>query len=367
MNTPESFFGGAPEAVASAPGRVNLLGEHTDYNDGFMLPLATPQRTDVALAASQDDRHHLYSGTLDGNVTFAARGGSAPPGFGSYVEGCIRLVEARGVAVPPLRMFVTTTLPVGSGLSSSAALEVATLRALRQWLGFALDDVALARLAQCAEVEYARVNVGIMDQMASSLCDERNMLFIDARTLEHRLVPLPADTEIIVVDSGVPRTLAASKYNERRAECEEAARKLGVAALRDVVDPAAVEALPEPLRRRARHVVQENLRVLEAAQGVSAERFGALMNASHDSLRDDYAVSIPELDQLVAALRAAPGVFGARLTGAGFGGACVALCRAGLAREAAQAALSTYNKAGRQGRILIPVPTQGKENNNEPV
>jgi galactokinase len=200
-----------------------------------------------------------------------------------------------------------------------------------------------------------------MDQMASSLCDERSMLFVDARTLEHRLVPLPEGAELIVVDSGMPRTLAASKYNERRAECEEASRKLGVKALRDVTDPAAVEVLPEPLRRRARHVVREDLRVLEAAQGVPAERFGALMNASHDSLRDDYEVSIPELDQLVAALRAAPGVFGARLTGAGFGGATVALCAAGMAQQAAQTALSTYNKAGRQGRILIPVPTQGKE------
>jgi galactokinase len=361
MTTAETFFGGAPEAFAAAPGRVNLLGEHTDYNDGFMLPVATPQRTEVALARSQDDQHHLYSGTLDGNVTFAASGGSAPPGFGSYIEGCIRLLEARGVVVPPLRVFVTTNLPVGSGLSSSAALEVAMLRALRQLLGFELDDVALAQIAQRAEIDYARVNCGIMDQMASSLCDERNMLFIDARTLEHRLVPLPPDTELIVVDSGVPRTLAASKYNERRAECEEAARKLGVTALRDVVDPAAVEDLPEPLRRRARHVVLEDLRVLEAAQGVSAERFGALMNASHDSLRDDYEVSIPELDQLVAALRAAPGVLGARLTGAGFGGATVALCRAGCAEQAAHSALSTYNKAGQQGRILIPVPTQGKE------
>jgi galactokinase len=275
-------------------------------------------------------------------------------------------VEATGVAVPPLRVFVTTTLPVGSGLSSSAALEVAMLRALRNLLGFTLDNVQLARIAQRAEIEYARVNCGIMDQMASSLCDERNMLFIDARTLEHRLVPLPPGTELIVIDSGVPRTLAASKYNERRAECEEASRKLGVRALRDVTDPAVVEALPEPLRRRARHVVLEDLRVLEAAQGASPERFGELMNASHDSLRDDYEVSIPELDQLVAALRAAPGVLGARLTGAGFGGATVALCRAGQAKQAAETALSTYNKAGRQGRILIPVPTQGKEN-NEPV
>jgi galactokinase len=361
MNSPETFFGGAPEALAAAPGRVNLLGEHTDYNDGFMLPVATPQQTEVALARSIDDQHHLYSDTLDGNVTFAARGGSAPQGFGSYIEGCIRLVEAMGVAIPPLRFYVSTNLPVGAGLSSSAALEVATLRALRQLLGFALDDVKLAQIAQRAEIDYARVNCGIMDQMASSLCDERNMLFIDARTLEHRLVALPPDTELIVVDSGVPRTLAASKYNERRAECEEASRKLGVRALRDVSDPEAVETLPDPLRRRARHVVQENLRVLEAAQGVPAERFGALMNASHDSLRDDYEVSIPELDRLVDALRAAPGVLGARLTGAGFGGATVALCRAGSAREAAQAALSTYNKAGGQGSILIPVPTQRKE------
>jgi len=361
MNSPETFFGGAPEALASAPGRVNLLGEHTDYNDGYMLPVATPQTTSVALAHSIDDQHHLYSGTLDGNVTFAAKGGSAPQGFGSYVEGCIRLVEASGVAIPPLRFYVTTTLPVGSGLSSSAALEVATLRALRQLLGFDLDDVKLARTAQRAEIDYARVNCGIMDQMASSLCDEGHMLFIDARTLEHRLVELPPETELIVIDSGVPRTLAASKYNERRAECEEASRKLGVRALRDVSDPATLESLPEPLRRRARHVVLENARVLEAAQGVSSERFGELMNASHDSLRDDYEVSIPELDRLVDALRATPGVLGARLTGAGFGGATVALCRAGQAREAAQAALSTYNKAGGQGSILIPVPTQRKE------
>ncbi|WP_036164785.1 galactokinase [Massilia sp. 9096] len=366
MTSPETFFGGAPEALASAPGRVNLLGEHTDYNDGFMLPVATPQRTSVALARSHDDNHHFYSGTLDGNVTFAAKGGSAPQGFGSYIEGCIRLVEATGVEVPPLRVFVTTNLPVGSGLSSSAALEVATLRALRQLLNFELDDVKLAQIAQRAEIDYAHVNCGIMDQMASSLCDERSMLFIDARTLEHRLVQMPPDTELIVIDSGMPRTLAASKYNERRAECEEASRKLGVQALRDVTDPALVEQLPDVLRRRARHVVLEDLRVLEAAEGVSAERFGELMNASHDSLRDDYEVSIPELDQLVDALRATPGVLGARLTGAGFGGATVALCRAGQASQAAQAALSTYNKNGRQGRILIPVSSQGKEN-NEPV
>lgn len=360
MVTPDTFFGGAPEVNASAPGRVNLLGEHTDYNDGFMLPVATPQGTLVAMSRSGDDHFHFYSPNLDQTVTFA-REGNAPQGYGSYIEGCIRLVQAEGVEVPPLRIYVDTNLPVGSGLSSSAALEVATLRAMRALLGFELDDVRLAQIAQRAEIEYAHVNCGIMDQMASSLADESNMLFIDARTLEHRLVPLPADTELIVVDSGVARTLAASKYNERRAECEEASRKLGVNALRDVAEPDSVESLPSPLRERARHVVHENLRVQEAAQGVSAERFGELMNASHFSLRDDYEVSIPELDALCDALRAAPGVLGARLTGAGFGGACVALCRKGQGQEAAATALAAYNNVnGRQGRILVPVPTEQK-------
>ena len=361
LNT-DTFFGGAPEVNASAPERVNLLGEHTDYNDGFMLPVATPQRTLVAMSRSGDEHFHFYSPTFDNTVTFAADG-SAPQGYGSYIEGCIRLVQAEGAEVPPLRVYITTNLPVGSGLSSSAALEVATLRAMRALLGIELDDVKLARIAQRAEIEYAHVNCGIMDQMASSLCDENNMLFIDARTLEHRLVQMPAGTELIVIDSGVARKLAASKYNERRAECEEAARKLGVRALRDVADPASVETLPSPMRERARHVVQENLRVLEAAQGVSAERFGELMNASHFSLRDDYEVSIPELDALCEALRAQPSVLGARLTGAGFGGACVALCRAGQAQEAAANALAAYNKDGhngRKGRILIPVPAEQK-------
>jgi galactokinase len=366
--TTDTFFGGAPEVNASAPGRVNLLGEHTDYNDGFMLPVATPQRTLVALSRSGDEHFHFYSPNFDATVTFA-KDSSAPQGFGSYIEGCIRLMQAEGVDVPPLRVYVETDLPVGSGLSSSAALEVAMLRAMRALLGFALDDVKLARIAQRAEIEYAHVNCGIMDQMASSLADETNMLFIDARSLEHRLTPLPPDTELIVIDSGVARTLAASKYNERRAECEEGSRILGVKALRDVRDPASVETLPSPLRERARHVVQENLRVLEAADGVDAERFGELMNASHTSLRDDYEVSIPELDALCEALRAAPGVLGARLTGAGFGGACVALCRKGLAQEAAAIALAAYQEHigsgnGIQGRILIPVPTDRKDKND---
>jgi galactokinase len=352
-----TFFGGPPDVHASAPGRVNLLGEHTDYNDGFMLPVATPQRTEVAMSVSDDALFHIYSATLAEGVEYGGDG-HPPAGFASYIDGCIRLIEKSGVTVPPLRVYVSTELPVGAGLSSSAALEVATLRALRSLLEFPLDDVALARIAQRAEVEYADVNCGIMDQMAASLADQRHMLFIDARSLEYRLQPLPAGSELIVIDSGVPRTLAASRYNERRAECEQAARLLGVAALRDVAEPGLVEALPAPYRQRARHVVGENLRVLEAAAGVSATRFGSLMNASHASLRDDYEVSIGALDELAAALRATQDVYGARLTGAGFGGACVALGREGRAAAAAQAALARYNSAGRQGRILVPLPAQ---------
>jgi galactokinase len=196
---------------------------------------------------------------------------------------------------------------LGAGLSSSAALEVATLRALRSLLNIELDDVSLALLAQQAEVRFAGVNCGIMDQMASSLADESRMLFLDARTLAHHIVPLPEGSEVLVIDSGVARTLAASKYNERRSECESAARSLGIAALRDVGLPSDVDILAEPMRRRARHVVSENLRVLEASHGVGADRFGELMNDSHASLRDDYEVSIGALDQLTAMLRASPG------------------------------------------------------------
>jgi galactokinase len=177
------------------------------------------------------------------------------------------------------------------------------------------------------------------------------MLFLDTRSLGRRVLPLPPGAECLVLDSGIARTLAGSKYNERRSECEAAAQALGVASLRDVDDPARVEALPSPLRERARHVVSENARVLQAAEGVDAAAFGRLMNASHDSLRDDYEVSIPELDRLVDLLRAQPAVYGARLTGAGFGGACVALVRQGQAPAVAQAVLADYGSRGRQ---LVP-------------
>jgi galactokinase len=355
MKTVDDFFGSLPYVTAWAPGRINLLGEHTDYNDGYMLPIATPQGITVRMARRALPGVECYSATLNSTVVFDQQ--TRPPaGFGRYIEGCIRLLQGRGMHIPDLLVHVDSNLPLGAGMSSSAALEVATLRALRLLLGLPLDDLKIALVAQQAEIEYAGVNCGVMDQMACSLADSRRMLFLDARTLETSLLALPPGCELVAIDSGVARTLAASKYNERRAECERAAAALGVAALRDVADPATLAALAEPLRRRARHVVSENARVLEASLGVPAPRFGALMRASHASLRDDYEVSVDALDELCALLEADPDVYGARLTGAGFGGACIALCRSGTGRRVGDAVVAAFNARGGHARLLLPAP-----------
>lgn len=347
----QQIFNSAPEVEASAPGRVNLLGEHTDYNDGFVLPTAIPQHTTVYIGFSPNNRHHFYSANLEEWVDVNPTE-STLKGFGSYVNGCIRVLEQAGYSIPLLNVFVTSSVPIGSGLSSSAALEVATLRGLRSLLHLDLNDVQLAQLGQQAEIQYAGVSCGILDQMASSLADTEHMLFLDTRTLNYQILPFPTGAEIVVIDSGVARSLASSGYNQRRAECEEAARQLGVKALRDVSDPQMAAQLPKPIRQRARHVITENNRVLKASAGISAQEFGELMNASHASLRDDYEVSVPALDTLVDILQNTPGVFGARLTGAGFGGACVALVAVGEATSA-EVALKSYKNAGFNGHILV--------------
>jgi galactokinase len=349
----QRLFGRPPEVSAHAPGRVNLLGEHTDYNDGFVLPTTIPQVTRVELARSDDGCHRFYSANLDQLVRYRD-GEEPPPGFARYIHGCIQMLRERGFEVPPCVGCIGSTIPIGAGLSSSAALEVAVLRALRSLLGLSIDDVEIASIAQQAEIRYAGVNCGIMDQMAASLGRSRRMLYLDTRTLERRLLPLPDGAELLVLDSGVPRKLADSAYNLRRRECEDAARLLGVPALRDVsVVDAAVTSLPPPLDRRAHHVITENQRVLQAAHGVRASAFGELMNASHASLRDDFEVSIPALDVLVGLLQAHPSVFGARLTGAGFGGACVALAETTTAAAVNAHVLTAYRDQGYQGSVLV--------------
>ena len=353
MRSFAQVFGGTPQATGDAPGRVNLLGEHTDYSEGFVLPTSIDQRTRVAMRRANRERTTVYSANLDRAAHFTA-GALPAEAFARYVYGCIQALADTGASVPPLDIHIASDVPIGVGLSSSAALEVATLRALHELLAIDADAVRIAQLAHGAENRYAGVQCGILDQMACSLLDGQAMLFLDTRSLERELLPLPEGAEVLVVDSGIPRELAATHYNLRRAECEEAARRLGARTLRDVSDIAATDRLPEPLRRRARHVVSENARTRSAAQGIDSATFGELMTQSHASLRDDYQVSVSALDDLVAALTTSPQVFGAKLTGAGFGGACVALCERGAAIDVARRALSVYATDERTGRVLVP-------------
>jgi galactokinase len=328
------LFGVGVLAHGSAPGRVNLMGDHTDYNDGFVLPAAIPQRTTVEIAIADATQSEVYSHTLRQRISFDIGRGPLP-GFSKFVGGCLRVLTARGIALPALKIAVRSEVPVGMGLSSSAALEVATLRSLDKGFALGLSDLDIAELAWKAETGHAGVNCGIMDQIACAVATVDNMLFLDTLTRFYRSVPLPPDADILVVDSGVSRSLAASGYNARRRECEAAATLLGVKSLRDVSSATAADGLPPPLSGRVRHVVTENARVQQALTA-DAMTFGRLMNESHASLRDDYEVSHPLVDALVATLQQSPDVLGARMTGAGFGGACVALARPSSAEALAE-------------------------------
>ena len=347
-STFQSVFGYASAITGRAPGRVNLLGEHTDYQGGFVLPAAIPQQATVSIGKNGGHAHRLHSANLHQTLTVEV--GEVGTGFAPYLTGSVALCGVHEA----LDIWVWSDVPSG-GLSSSAALELATLRAIRELYRLPLDDVQLALIGQKVEHEYVGVMCGVMDQMASSLADTEHMLFLDTRSLERRRLPLPSGTQnkaaqILVLDSGVPRRLAGSGYNERRAQVEEASRLLGVTQLRDVHDVSQLSVLPELLRRRARHVVSENARVLEALTA-DAARFGELMNASHASLQGDYQVSHPQVDVLVALLQARPQVYGARMTGAGFGGAVVALVQEGQAAQVAAEVLAQY---GTGGRMVVP-------------
>ena len=355
----ERAFGIGAQSRASAPGRVSVLGEHTDYNDGLVLPTVIAQQTRVALAEAADGVERIHSAQLGrspaatAGTPVAAAAAPAGEAFGRYVSGCAAVVRERGHRVPPLWVYVDSQVPIGAGLSSSAALEVATLRALRIRYGLPFDDVQIARLAQEAEVRFAGVQCGILDQMACSVGAAGKLLFLDTRSFATALVPLPDGAELCVIDSGTSRTLAASAYNQRRHECEQAAVLLGCSSLRDVSGLSALAPLPPPLGRRARHVLTENARVRRAVAGVSAVAFGELMNASHASLKADYEVSETSVDVLAGCLQHHPAVFGAKLTGAGFGGACVALVERGAKARVESETLARYAAQGYRGTALV--------------
>ena len=358
-----SLFGVAPMLVASAHGRVNLIGEHTDYNGGFVLPTLIPQATTAAVAPSSGRRVRGWSRELStgGSLReFHLGDEEAGQGWLDYVQGVTVALCTAGLDIGGFDLALASDVPLGSGLSSSAALEVSVLRALRRLFGLEVDDVSLARLGQAVETEFVGAPIGIMDQMASSLAGVGQALFIDTRSLTTEPVTLPAGTGLVVINSGVAHHHAHGDYRTRRAECERAASLLGVAQLRDVgvADLSRLQALPSPLDRRARHVVTENQRVLDAVAAMRANdapALGALFDASHVSQRDDYECSVTEVDQLVAIAQADPAVFGARLTGGGFGGSIVGLVRAGEGAAAAARVAGDYSRdSARSATVLVP-------------
>ena len=343
------LFGAEPTVRAQAHGRVNLLGEHTDYNEGFVLPTVIPGSTRIDLAPHANLLVRAHSDVdAAGAVLEYELGSETRRGLWiDYLQGVTQAVRAARHDLRGFDAHVTSDIPVGAGLSSSAALTVALLRALRDAFDLAFDDVELAKLARAAETDFVGAPVGVMDQMVCSLGRAGEALLIDTRSLAIEHVSLPRDSEILVIDSGVPHAHAGGDYRLRREECARAAALLGVRALRDIRserDPR-LEQLPSVEQRRARHVIAENGRVLAAVALLRAgdsAGLGPLLNASHASLRDDFEVSCPELDTLVALAQSHEGTYGARMTGGGFGGSIVALVSLGLAESIAELVCAAY-------------------------
>ncbi|OUC05061.1 hypothetical protein RY27_29600 [Litorilinea aerophila] len=356
----ERRFGGRPALIAVGPGRVNLIGEHTDYNDGFVLPVTI--KRDVRLVARpREDRHvRLFSLEYDAWYEFHldALAYNDDVLWANYVQGVAWALQERGIPLTGMDALISGNVPRASGLSSSAALEVATARAFLAVAGQegALTGPQLAQAAQRAENQFVGVNCGIMDQFISVLGQEGHALLIDCRSLDYRLIPFPAEASLVIGNTKASRSLAGSAYNERRRQCEEGVALLrqrlpAIQALRDVTGEqleANRDLLPPLVYRRCRHVVHENERVLQTVAALEQGRLdevGRLMNASHASLRDDYEVSSPALDAMVEAMVSVPGCYGARLTGAGFGGCAVALVRPGQEQAVADAIFDRYPKA----------------------
>ncbi len=320
-------FGEEPGLVASAPGRVNLIGEHTDYNGGFVLPCAIDRRVAVAVGAGGrgGSETRLYSADFDQTRQIDGKDSS----WADYPRGVAWAMGEAGHEISAFNAAFSGDVPLGSGLSSSAAIEAATALALDAFFGLGLGRTDLAKICQRAENDYVGVGSGIMDQYASLLCEAGSALLVDCRSLAAESVPLDleaAGLALVVCDTRVERGLADTGYNDRRATCERAARMLGVEDLRDATE-GDLDLLSGAELKRARHVVSENARVIEAVEALRArefDEFGRLMYASHVSLRDDYEVSTPELDTFVRAAEQ-HGARGARLTGAGFGGCAIAL------------------------------------------
>jgi galactokinase len=354
-----SVFAAEPTTYVQAPGRVNLIGEHTDYNDGFVLPMAIECAVRIALRPRADRRVDLASSNFDQQVAFSMddiRHDTSKTRWSEYTRGVAWAMQQKGLPLRGVDAVISGDVPIGAGLSSSAAMEVASAWAFQVAGGFRMDPVDMALLCQRAENQWVGMRCGIMDQFISALGERDHCLLVDCRSLTHEAVPLPRGYSFVICNSMVRRGLVDSAYNERRSQCEEGVRLLqkrlpGITALRDVSVQQLERYqtdLPELTYLRCRHIVTENGRVLESVAALKAGRaadFGLLMNASHDSLRDDYQVSRAELDTLVTIARKTPGCLGSRLTGAGFGGCTVSLVQTRAVDSFVQQVSDEYARA----------------------
>lgn len=361
-------FGHEPEVVWQAPGRVNLIGDHTDYNQGLVLPLAIAQATTVGIRVTNTGALASASAQYGSEVAVAEIDDLVPSGghWSRYVEGAVWLLANHGVKLDGLEVFVDSSVPAGAGLSSSAALTCATLSAILEATDTAWPPDQVAVAARQVENDYVGAPVGIMDPMVVMNAAERTALFLDCRTFQHELVeldPTAARAALATFDTGQQHQTAGATYARRVEECRSAANELGVDSLRDVTDMHRVAHLSDAtLAARARHVVTENGRVREAVhrlQSADLEGVGRLMTASHTSLRDDYQVSTPELDLLVSAANTS-GAFGARMTGAGMGGAAIVLCPQAVVESIAHRVAEAFEQAGYRKPVRMDVePSAG--------
>ena len=374
-------FGEAPAHIVRAPGRVNLLGEHVDYNDGFVLPIAIDRATWLAFSPSDKEHTTLVAADLSEEVSFTPEtlsaktdaAGKSLPGWALYPAGVMWALREAGLATPALKGVYSSNVPQGSGLSSSASVEMAFALAWQTLGGWQLSPMERALLGQKAENQYVGVNCGIMDQFASACGEQDRLLYLDCRSLEWHTLPLPNDVAIVIADTTIRRALTSGEYNKRRADCEEAVRVLSVElpavrSLRDVdveTFNRFAGQLPERVQKRARHVVEEierSQRVIPVLERGDMPEFGKLINDCHASLRDLYEVSIPELDTMVDVAQSLPGCYGARLTGAGFGGCTVNLVTRGQADVFSQSLAEGYKvKTGIQPEIYICSASNGAE------
>ena len=370
----EKHYGRSPRWIAAAPGRVNVIGEHTDYNDGFVLPMAIEFYTVMAADKRPDGKETITFRSLSQpdatTIDLSAPVKPDVPKWGNYPRGVVAGFLARGINPGGLDVLLHSTVPLGSGLSSSAALEVATATLIEAVTGQQIDPVEKALLAQKAEHDFAGVPCGIMDQFISALGREGHLLLLDCRTRKPELVPMSdPSVELLVVNTNVKHELGSGEYAKRRAECEEAAKILGVASLRDAT-PEQLEAakgkMSDVVYRRARHVIGEIERTVHAAEGVRQSNWptvGQFMYASHAALRDDYEVSCPELDAIVEiaeGIGLQGGVYGCRMTGGGFGGCCVALVKTEAVEAISQKIAADYQaKTGIEATIFASRPAAG--------